>query len=83
MQKRAKLIKCSFDLYKYLSIETLTGVISLNKSLDREQCSDFKYFIRATDLVEKRLSSVLTFKIHVNDLNDNGPKFEKNIMCFK
>ena len=43
----------------------LTGVLILNKTLVQDECSDYVYFIKATDLFQERLSSMLSFKIHV------------------
>lgn len=84
LQKKIKLIKCSCDLYKYISLDSFNGIIVLNKSIEREKgCLDFKYYISATDLVEQRLSSVLTFKIHINAHEDLGPKFEQSHFVFQ
>ena len=59
------------------------GILTLNASLDRETCSQYSYTVRATDLIDQRLSSFLTLNIHVNDVNDNGPRFEQNSYVFK
>jgi hypothetical protein len=82
--QRDRLIKCSVELFnnKQLHIDKYNGIIVLNKSLDREECSSFRYLIRVTDLVEHRLSAMLTFKLSVNDLNDNGPMFAQKHYVF-
>ncbi|CAF0819285.1 unnamed protein product [Brachionus calyciflorus] len=79
---KAKIAKCSMGLMKFLSVNESTGIIGLNKSLDREECSKFKFLIKATNLYEHRISSFLTFKINVLDMDDNAPKFEQNYYVF-
>jgi hypothetical protein len=70
-----KLLNCSRDLFDYLKIDSKLGIILLNRSLDREECSDFVYEVRATDMTDKRLTTRVNFRIHVNDLNDNKAMF--------
>lgn len=71
-----KIIQCSLDLYKYIFIGPLTGVLVLNASLDREMCSDYLFIVKASHLVEKRLNSFIYLHLNVRDLNDNRPAFE-------
>lgn len=83
-KERERLVKCSVELFnaRQVQIDRYNGIISLNASLDRETCPSFKYLIKATDLVEHRLNALLTFKIEVNDVNDNGPTFEQKNYVF-
>lgn len=46
-------------------MDPISGVLMLNKTLDQNECSDYSYFIKATDLFQERISSMLSFKIHV------------------
>ena len=82
MQPANKLAKCSINLYDSLSIDSSNGVITLNSSLDREVCANYLFSIRATDLMEPRIHSLINLRIHVNDLNDNGPRFQQDTYTF-
>ena len=79
--KKSSILQCSVSLYKYLTIEE-SGIIKLNRSLDREICQFYKFFIRGESINDKRISSVITFKINVLDLNDNPPRFENKKFKF-
>jgi hypothetical protein len=82
--QRDRLVRCSVELFnsRKLTIDNYNGIVVLNKSLDREECANFRYLVRVTDLVESRLSATLTFKVAVNDLNDNGPMFAQKHYVF-
>ncbi len=82
---KKSLIECSIDLFNFksITIDRYNGIISLNKSLDREECDSYKFLIKVTDLVENhRLSSILTLKLNVKDLNDNRVQFEQKHYMF-
>lgn len=64
-------------------MDAYNGILTLNTSLDREICSQYSYTIRVTDLIEHRLSTLLTLNINVNDVNDNGPRFEQSSYLFR
>jgi hypothetical protein len=81
-KRRMKLMRCSAELLNHLSIDAYNGLVMLNKSLDREHCSSYLFVVRCTDLIDARLSSLVYLKINVNDLNDNGPKFEQHHYVF-
>ena len=70
--------QCSLDLYAYLHLDAHSGLITLNKSLDREECSRYKYYVRGTDLLEPRITSLVVLSIRVLDENDNVPRFEQD-----
>lgn len=78
-----RLIKCSRDLYSHLRLHATTGVLSLNRALDYEQCTKYSYLIRASDAIEHRLSSLLNLQIHVSDVNDNPTKFVSGRFMFR
>uniref|UniRef100_A0A4W6F173 FAT atypical cadherin 1a n=1 Tax=Lates calcarifer TaxID=8187 RepID=A0A4W6F173_LATCA len=60
----------------YFSIDDHTGVISLERPLDREVQSVYELKARASDQGLPRLSSVCQVVISVLDINDNPPVFE-------
>ncbi|KAB5550105.1 hypothetical protein PHYPO_G00049870 [Pangasianodon hypophthalmus] len=60
------------------SIDKWTGVVALERPLDREVQSSYLVVIRASDLgVPYRLSSLANLTIAVLDVNDNPPVFER------
>ena len=83
-RKPNKLVNCSAELFDYLSIDSYNGVIVLNKTLEKT-CLSYFYQIRATDLIENRLSSVLNFRLHVigaDTARNARPKFEQKHYIF-
>uniref|UniRef100_A0A8C3AAC4 FAT atypical cadherin 1a n=1 Tax=Cyclopterus lumpus TaxID=8103 RepID=A0A8C3AAC4_CYCLU len=58
------------------SIEEHSGVISLERALDREVQSTYELKARASDRGSPRLSSLCLVVISVLDINDNPPVFE-------
>uniref|UniRef100_A0A665T5P9 FAT atypical cadherin 1a n=1 Tax=Echeneis naucrates TaxID=173247 RepID=A0A665T5P9_ECHNA len=60
----------------YFSIDEHTGVISLERLLDREVQSVYELKARASDQGSPRLSSLCQVMISVLDINDNPPVFE-------
>ncbi|XP_056266099.1 protocadherin Fat 1a isoform X2 [Pseudoliparis swirei] len=58
------------------SIEEHSGVISLERALDREARSTYELKARASDRGSPRLSSLCLVLISVLDINDNPPVFE-------
>ncbi|XP_053502499.1 protocadherin Fat 3a [Ictalurus furcatus] len=60
------------------SIDKWTGVVALERPLDREVQSSYLVVVRASDLgVPYRLSSLTNLTIAVLDVNDNPPVFER------
>ncbi|TSK67188.1 Protocadherin Fat 1 [Bagarius yarrelli] len=60
------------------SIDKWTGVVALERPLDREVQSSYLVVVRASDLgVPYRLSSLANLTIAVLDVNDNPPVFER------
>ncbi|XP_028998199.1 protocadherin Fat 1a isoform X2 [Betta splendens] len=60
----------------YFSIDEHTGVISLERPLDREVQSVYELKARASDQGLPRLSSLSQVVLSVLDINDNPPVFE-------
>ncbi|XP_043545771.1 protocadherin Fat 1a isoform X3 [Chiloscyllium plagiosum] len=61
----------------HFSIDELSGIISLEKPLDRELHASYTVIVKATDQgTLKKLSSVCTLLVSVLDINDNPPVFE-------
>jgi hypothetical protein len=84
-RKPSKLANCSAELFDYLSVDSLNGVIVLNKTLETPWCSSYLYQIRATDLLENRLSSVLNFRLRVigaETAHKARPKFKQRHYTF-
>ncbi|XP_043918442.1 protocadherin Fat 1 [Protopterus annectens] len=61
----------------HFSIDKLSGIITLEKPLDRETQSVYTLTVRATDQGSSRkLSSECSITVAVLDINDNPPVFE-------
>lgn len=60
----------------FFSIDEQTGVISLERPLDRELQATYELRALASDQGSPRLSSVCQVAISVLDINDNPPVFE-------
>ncbi|OTF80985.1 Cadherin-like protein [Euroglyphus maynei] len=59
---------------KYFQIESDTGIVRLNRKLDRETIAVHLIKIIATDMDDEQpLSSMATLVINVDDYNDNAP----------
>ena len=58
------------------------GHLYLRKSLDRESIDYYLLTVSATDRGSPPRSSTATLTIHVTDVNDNSPKFERPTYSF-
>ncbi|XP_018326960.1 DE-cadherin [Agrilus planipennis] len=64
-----------------LNIDNVTGVITTNVRFDRDEPSYQKEFyvtVKATDNGRPVLESDCTFKVTIEDINDNNPVFDKS-----
>ncbi|XP_059502537.1 protocadherin Fat 3a isoform X5 [Stegostoma tigrinum] len=62
----------------FFSIDKYSGIISLEKALDREQQVLYNLTVKATDQgTSRKLSAFTTVSIVVLDINDNPPVFER------
>ncbi|KAJ8347820.1 hypothetical protein SKAU_G00264090 [Synaphobranchus kaupii] len=59
------------------SINSASGVIRVNKELDRETISSYYLVAKAQDTGWPPMSSVVTVNIDVSDVNDNPPVFSQ------
>ncbi|XP_043275880.1 protein dachsous [Venturia canescens] len=59
------------------AVDLLTGALTLAKSLDREERSDYTLVLRASDCapIAERLATTVTARVIVLDQNDNDPVF--------
>ncbi|XP_077398228.1 protocadherin Fat 3a isoform X4 [Festucalex cinctus] len=56
-------------------VDPLSGIVKVNKHLDRETVPGYSLAIRALDSGVPPLSSTVLVKIDVSDINDNPPTF--------
>ncbi|TRY60847.1 hypothetical protein DNTS_021639 [Danionella cerebrum] len=56
-------------------IEPISGLIKVNKQLDREMMATYSLSIRALDSGTPSLSSTVNVNIDITDINDNPPTF--------
>lgn len=74
---RYKLIKQYPDKGGF-TIDPLTGTLLVTQSLDYETLKDYVLIVQTTDQslnVSERLSTTVTAKVTLNDINDNSPVF--------
>uniref|UniRef100_A0A4W3IWA4 FAT atypical cadherin 3a n=1 Tax=Callorhinchus milii TaxID=7868 RepID=A0A4W3IWA4_CALMI len=57
------------------NINPVTGLIKVNKQLDREQVSGYSLTVQAKDSGTPSMSSTVTVNVDVSDINDNPPEF--------
>ena len=60
-------------------IDNKTGIIRLNKPLDRETIDSFNLTVSAFDSGTPLLSSTKLFMVKVQDVNDNAPEFTRTL----
>ncbi|KAM9788478.1 LOW QUALITY PROTEIN: protocadherin Fat 3 [Neosynchiropus ocellatus] len=62
------------------AIDSKTGWITTVSQMDHEACSSYSFEVMASDLGESRsLSSSTVVTIAVSDVNDNPPRFERDL----
>ncbi|XP_069578309.1 protocadherin Fat 3 [Brachyistius frenatus] len=62
------------------AIDSKTGWITTVSQLDHEACSSYSFEVVASDLAElQSLSSTTVVTITVSDVNDNPPRFEREL----
>lgn len=61
----------------HFSIDSITGIVRLQESLDRETKAMYNLTIKATDHGVSPLSSITTLLVLVQDINDNPPEFSQ------
>ncbi|XP_022235682.1 protein dachsous-like [Limulus polyphemus] len=60
------------------SIDSLSGILSLQKRLDYETQQRYILLLKAADTGVSPKSSTMTLTVDVQDVNDNAPEFEKS-----
>ncbi|XP_046891285.1 protocadherin Fat 3a isoform X1 [Hypomesus transpacificus] len=65
----------SGDRDKHFYINPATGLLKINKQLDREMVSGYSLSVRAQDGGSPPMFSTVTVNIDVSDINDNPPTF--------
>ncbi|XP_075996428.1 protocadherin Fat 3-like, partial [Genypterus blacodes] len=63
------------DRNNHFWIDPVTGVLKVNKGLDRELVSRFTLAVQAFDSGSPAMSSTVTVNVDVSDVNDNPPVF--------
>ncbi|KAJ8298477.1 hypothetical protein KUTeg_025008 [Tegillarca granosa] len=64
------------------AIDASSGVVTLNRALDRENSSKIEFEVVASDGGTPRKSSVTKVIIRINDINDNAPVFSEKEYVF-
>lgn len=59
----------------HFRIDETTGIISLNKPVDREEVAMYNLTVQASDHGIPRLSTLCTLLVLLQDVNDNPPEF--------
>lgn len=72
----------SGDEYSSFRIDMHTGKLYVESELDREFISEYDLNISAYDLGNPQRSTSRSLVVHVEDVNDNQPVFEKNSYNF-
>lgn len=70
---------------KYFNVNSSTGVITTNSVFDRDEPSRQKELyltVKATDNGRPVLADVCTFKVTIEDINDNEPVFDQTVVFF-
>eukprot|EP00079_Xenopus_tropicalis_P023308 XP_012815614.1 PREDICTED: protocadherin gamma-B2-like [Xenopus tropicalis] len=62
------------SMLSYISINSMTGVLYAQRSLDYEQLREFQFQVMAKDSGSPPLSQNITVKICIIDQNDNAPR---------
>ncbi|XP_043928134.1 protocadherin Fat 3 isoform X2 [Protopterus annectens] len=71
-------VRSGNELSKF-QIEPKTGAVTVAEPLDYETCKDFYLTVEAKDGGIPPLSAVTTVNINVTDINDNAPKFSREM----
>ncbi|CAN8006700.1 unnamed protein product, partial [Ixodes hexagonus] len=61
----------------HFSIDETSGIIQLNRPLDREDRATYNLTVQASDQGTPQLSSLATLVVVVQDVNDNPPEFSR------
>lgn len=70
-------------IFDYVSTTLFTGILKLNKLLDREKTPTLEVTVVAMDNGDPQKSSTATVSISVQDINDNTPQFAPYSLSYK
>ncbi|XP_067464274.1 protocadherin Fat 3 [Thunnus thynnus] len=80
LTKDARSFSASFSTNSFFAIDSKTGWITTVSQMDHEACSSYSFEVVASDLGElQSLSSTTVVTITVSDVNDNPPRFEREL----
>lgn len=60
------------------SIDNRSGILYLERLLDREQVDSLIITVTATDRGSPRMATSMNLTVHVEDVNDHGPEFSQS-----
>ncbi|KAK3521773.1 hypothetical protein QTP70_018306, partial [Hemibagrus guttatus] len=63
------------DQWNQFWIDPITGLLKVNKALDREKVSSYRLLVQAFDSGSPAMSTSVTVNIDIADVNDNPPVF--------
>lgn len=72
-----RVVYSLLDSSGVFSLDAESGVLSLERNLDREQRSSWRLLVCARDRGEPALSSLANVTVTVLDVNDNPPVFAR------
>ncbi|XP_069366544.1 protocadherin Fat 3 [Paralichthys olivaceus] len=80
LTKDARSVSGPITTSSVFAIDSKTGWITTVTQMDHEACSSYSFEVVASDLGEsKSLSSTTVVTITVSDVNDNPPRFEREL----
>ncbi|XP_045895570.1 protocadherin Fat 3 isoform X2 [Micropterus dolomieu] len=80
MTKDARYLSGPITTSSVFAIDSKTGWITTVSQMDHEACSSYSFEVVASDLGElQSLSSTTVVTITVSDVNDNPPRFEREL----
>ncbi len=78
--KDARSFSSPITTTSVFAIDSKTGWITTVSQMDHEACSSYSFEVTASDLGElQSLSSTAVVTITVSDVNDNPPRFEREL----
>lgn len=80
LTKGARSLSGPITTSSVFAIDSKTGWITTVSQMDHEACSSYSFEVEASDLGElQSLSSTTVVTITVSDVNDNPPRFEREL----
>lgn len=80
LTRDARILSGPITTSSVFAIDSKTGWITTQSEMDYEACSSYSFEVVASDLGESQsLSSTTVVTIAVSDVNDNPPRFEREL----